>query len=264
MSKEIHVITVATNVNQGYLNFIESLRINNYDSNNISILGQKQKFGGWKWRTEQYLNRIREINDKDALYVCCDSSDLFFIEGPDVLQEHFEKYASPVVISIQSNYYNISVDNASKCYENCITEPFCYPNCGFVMGTFDGMIEYYNRINGYDDDEYGTADIYEPDSNLFIFDVNLSLCCNMSAFSLNSMRYWKVNENEMKSEITGNKVCALHFSGKLSEPLYNDYIRIFYPDMKLRSVESMSKLMKTIIFCSLLLLILFICFRLLK
>jgi len=238
MSKEIHVITVATHRTPAFLNFYSSLIRTNYNENNIHILGQDQKFQGWKWRTEQYLNKIKEINDPNALYVFCDSSDLFFIAGPTLLQKHYEEYKTPVVLSNYSWYGQINrLNEKEKLDEICVTSPFCYANGGFLIGTLNELIEYFTLNSEYEDDENGAAHILTSgNNNSIVIDFNLSLVATIfQAPIIGVIDLWEFSEKDKTfiSRITGRNPIALHFPGPYYNIPYNEYLPLFYPDLPL-------------------------------
>jgi len=232
MSKEIHVITVATHRTPAFLNFYSSLIRTNYNENNIHILGQGQKFQGWKWRTEQYLNKIKEINDPDALYVFCDSSDLFFIAGPTLLQKHYEEYKTPVIISVYTSYRTLFKNDYEKLTATCVHSPFCYPNGGFVVGSLQGLIDYFELNSEYIDDEQGAARIILENNSKFKLDTETKLTATLTQPPfVNYSEYWSIKNGNIKFKANGTSPVALHFPGAQYSYLYNEALSVFYPTL---------------------------------
>jgi len=265
MSKEIHVITVATHRTPAFLNFYSSLIRTNYNENNIHILGQGQKFQGWKWRTEQYLNKIKEINDPDALYVFCDSSDLFFIAGPTLLQKHYEEYKTPVVLSIQKWIGHISPNSANKLKETCLSKHnYCYPNCGFVMGDFLGSIKYLSANLNFIDDEQGAGYLL---SNLSLnstltIDTNISLSATIVQSTSGNIDDWIIKERKVYSDISGKQMCVLHFPSFHYHYPYNEYLKQIFPDLpQIKIVSFKIRITLALVWSAIFLVLLFCVFK---
>ena len=58
----LYIITLATTKTNAVDNFILSCKNNNL---NFKILGLNEKFQGWRWRMEKYLNDLKNYNDND-------------------------------------------------------------------------------------------------------------------------------------------------------------------------------------------------------
>src|SRR5438132_4451496 len=74
---EITVYVLGTDMKKELYNNLLSLQKNGY---NYKLIGYKEKWGGWRWRIQQYINTIKE-----HIKLYGENSIIIFIDGYDAI-----------------------------------------------------------------------------------------------------------------------------------------------------------------------------------
>ncbi len=179
---KLTIVSVCTDASVGYDNFMASLKYHRYE--NVVILGMREKWLGWSWRSQKYLAYFnKELKSADYnkhnIYCCVDATDLFFVSGPDTLIESYQSYyheksangnkqnskkAGPI-ISAERNQSLAGLDikkffsvlNPTQGYtqersQEC--SEYQYPNAGCIIGTARQLKRLYSKIALEENDQH--------------------------------------------------------------------------------------------------------------
>lgn len=162
INSKITVYTLGTHMKRSLYNNLSSLKQNNY---NYKLLALGEKWGGWRWRIEQYIKCLEDhiLNiGQDNVVVFIDGYDAFSCKDEKGLYEDFLKFNSNIVVGMEkgvkfTNIYG-DITNWWK-YKNIKQHKYKHATCnaGFIIGRPKQLLELYNWIyeNKYDDDQIG-------------------------------------------------------------------------------------------------------------
>jgi len=183
-TENVRILAVCTDGRHpGLLNYKIALERLGY---RYTILGVGQKWGGWIWRTKQYLEELEKMSD-DQLIVLSDATDVLFIEPPALLVKKFLEMKSCIVIGAERGLttgkykYDLSARRLMReSYK--LREPdrsYRFPNGGLIMGYRIPLIRllYANRES--EDDQAGLVELYNEDQSWFTLDTNCKLFGNL-------------------------------------------------------------------------------------
>ena len=223
------VLSVCTNPGPGLDNFVASLRKFDY---NFEIIGLGEPWGGWKWRTEQYIQALE--SKEDGLYVLCDSNDVLAIRPPKYLINQFHRYGDDTYVLIGSEQgcwndhlkrYPMQRRRILREYSK-YSQRYKYPNGGFIMGYRNSLLYVLKCNREAEDDQMGYTTLKMLYPGLFTVDVNTLCVGNIAAtIPLFDRRIEEVNERSLwniradmdeviaQNSITENSPAFLHFPG---------------------------------------------------
>lgn len=241
---QVKVLSVCTD--EGILldNWKKSLEIQGYD---YEVLGLGKKWGGWPWRTKQYIERLAN-EPEEKLFVLTDATDLFFIAPPHELIFSFRTYRSDVVIGAEHSPMTGPLRHDFKLKEKVVDfvktrnpwTRYIVPNGGFVMGFRTPLLNVLCGNLDQEDDQHGylinwlghpndiKLDIYARMVANIVYDVPFFLedddeRVEMDFFDL----YVGTNGTRVRSVETKGTPCAMHFPGGNSEA-YNYFAEAIY------------------------------------
>jgi len=169
------VVSVATAWNSRLENFKRSLNLYQYK---YILLGQKEQWNGWNWRTKKYLNFLDNIKD-DEILIFVDSYDVIALRNSKHIIETFKAFKKNIVVGAEwycgSSKNCKSLDNLWKLKLRPYRQ---YVNCGFVMGYAKHLKTMYRSILDYSDDQYGIAHYIELNPEKFALDIGSALVYN--------------------------------------------------------------------------------------
>src|SRR5665648_48553 len=100
IEEKLHVLTVCNKAYIGLDNLVHSLKHHKWNPDNIHVIGQGEQWGGWQWRTQKYLTKLKElqasasVNDHqgdDHIYILVDASDVIFTQSPQVFHAQYHE-----------------------------------------------------------------------------------------------------------------------------------------------------------------------------
>jgi hypothetical protein len=142
---EIVIFSVATNLqHHGVQNLIQSANLLN---EKIDFLGVDEKWGGWMWRVQTYLNAIKNLqNPENKIVVCIDAYDVLMTNKSKQLITLFKSKNIDLLISSDGwcgknnrelNKFHTIRNKKSK---------FPYVCMGVIAGKPYKLIEMYTEI----------------------------------------------------------------------------------------------------------------------
>lgn len=237
----VTVLSVCTNSGPGSDNFILSLQRLRY---NYKILCQGQSWGGWKWRTAQYIEALSAESDNTGLFVLCDANDVLFLRSPDYLIEQFLRYNCFVVVGGEQGCWNDSLKKSPYTrrlvmagYDARSTERYRYPNGGFVIGYRDALLNLLELNKEAEDDQMGYTLLWLKSASLFTIDTQTLCVGNIVATipffdrrieEINEINAWNIvyqyhydrrgriktkTDALVTNQFTAGEPAALHFPG---------------------------------------------------
>lgn len=251
---EIKVLSVCTDQSPLLENWKMALDEQGYDH---EVLGLGEKWGGWKWRTRQYIRALASSTE-EKLFVLTDATDLFFIRGPGFLAMNFKSYRSDVVIGAEHQCCTGWPRWNANIKEQILTAArarnpwtrYIVPNGGFVMGWRTPLLNVLCANLEEDDDQHGYLVNWLEHPEVMKLDIYARLVANI-VYDLPfmdteddervEMDFFPVKGKIVKSTETNSMPIALHFAGGNAEA-YNYYGTKLYgekfnvwsrkPDMK--------------------------------
>jgi hypothetical protein len=202
---KVRVLTVETQETPMLHNWINSLTDQGYE---YEILGYGEKWQGWKWKTQKYIQRLAEESE-EIIFVICDSSNTLFLQPPMDLMLAFKTYRADLVLGAEEKHgfseralKIINKRNAKTRYK--------IPNSNFMIGFRTAVLDllcsnlnedeiFFNWLNSPDSENTNKMDIYVK--------MNLSL-------KENDLELLELSENEgkkVKQLETNAYPCSISF-----------------------------------------------------
>ena len=237
------VLSVCTDPSPLLDNWKNSLELQKYE---YEVLGLGEKWGGWTWRTRQYIKKLAN-EPEEKLFVLTDATDLFFIAPPNELVFNFKTYRSDVVVGAEHSPMTGPLRSDFKMKEMIIDfvktrnpwTRYIVPNGGFIMGFRTPLLNILCANLNQEDDQHGyllnwlghpndiKLDIYARLVANIVYDIPFFLeddeRVEMDYFQL----YKGTNGVRVKSIETDGTPCAMHFPGGNSEA-YNYFVKAIY------------------------------------
>jgi len=210
VSKEIHQDAVKC--------FTESCSILGYK---FKLLARDQKFGGWSWRTQRYLEAIKQ--SKAKVVIICDSTDLFFIGPATEMYRKYKNDGREVIITAESCFAYAhsgrATQEVSKSFFDNLNNKIesRYPNGGFLIGKREELERILENNIRSPDDQAGYYDmIREGEKKLHLdYTCKFSACIPSTGFNTPPLgKRWDMSDTRIKCKESGEYPCALHFPGR--------------------------------------------------
>jgi hypothetical protein len=149
--------------NDGYLPVIKK----QLDHNHIDykIIGYREKWKGWLWRTSLILECLRTNHQPDDLIVLFDGFDTIFTGKKEQLLSKYHSFNTDVVFGIEMNDSHQSSCAIKYLYFPIIrklfgsNDKYMLNGCSF-MGSAQSLIKIYERIQNYCRETGATDDQY--------------------------------------------------------------------------------------------------------
>ena len=245
----IHVVTLSTDKNSALENWEYSAKSLGYT---YKILGLGMKWGGWSFRTKQYIIYIKTLPD-DALILVVDGNDILFVRGPDALWEGFKRINQPLIfggeVSCCTGKYAHSLSNPKNPIGNrkkAIEEiqrrlpptRYCFPNAGCILGWKENVLNALETVKEENDDQAGHLEQYLKNPNYLSIDWGHDIvgnvnkvgvlwcvdCSFLDDLETHELKYYDKVDNQKdkivitncmyQNNITRGIPCILHFAGK--------------------------------------------------
>lgn len=255
---KIKVFGVCTDKSPLLDNWTNSLKKNGYDH---QVLGLGEKWGGWPWRTKQYIKALA-YETEEKLFILTDANDLYFISPPHELIYNFRTYRSDIVLGCERSpstgplrhSFSLRADVIAFAKSRNTSTRYLVPNGGFVMGFRTPLLNLLCGNANEEDDQHGYLTNWLEHPEFVKLDIYARLVANVvydTPFlndgddERNEDDYFNLvsitdnitsnnNINESRLVTTGNyrigvestetkaRPCAMHFPGKNSQG-YNYY-----------------------------------------
>lgn len=218
----MYAVGVATsNTNKGFKNYVKSARKHKMC---ISIIGMGCEWGGWKWRTDQYIKELEFMCPED-LVVITDVYDVVFTAG--------EQEIKSIYMKLTGGSRKVVFGMEDVCRANCsgnVTDKgtLKYVNAGACVGrvrevliVWKSIREHYEVFDTVDDQFVLSKLLIENSSirNMITLDTESLLICNVTA------------TQSFKGYNTVDGVPILHFPGPMMWPskvnTFNRSVRTF-------------------------------------
>lgn len=182
-AQKVLVLSVCTNSCGELDNFMMSLNRLGYD---FEILGMGEKWGGWAWRTQMYVNRLSTL-PASYLVILCDATDILFMRPPDVFVEKMKDKMDKVLIGAESHCctgiyamspfdrYNI-IKDTRKLHDGRNR----FVNGGFLAGRADNLLALLRDNIEEEDDQAGLQEKIVNGDTRMVMDVDNKIIGNIN------------------------------------------------------------------------------------
>jgi len=236
------VLTLNTDESAALENWRQTLINNKYSR--VKILGLGKKWQGFSWKTKMYIGYLKKLLKQygdSHIVMTCDSTDVLFLQPQDMLLAKFKVLGQTVVVSaddtqLVGQFANQTTnDLARQIIEKRLgrTTPYMWINSGLCIGYVGYMIEFYEKIKDYADDQEGVQMEWLSDPKLCWVDYEQHLFATLSG-----MRHiGKMRKSQMVTDlkfdsksgfhrhlVTKTYPSAVHFPGKITTT-YNEFIQ---------------------------------------
>lgn len=255
---DFFVVTVQTNPGDELDNWEYTAKGLGY---NYKVLGLGEKWGGWNWRTKQYLEYVKTL-PRNSTVLITDCNDVFFVKPATELYQSWMTFVTEgkrLVFGGESTcctgeyrfYVSPSKRNEAikkiKSYDP--ESRWMFPNAGCMIGFRDNVIEALEISKEAEDDQAAYLKEYLQDKDWLAIDYNHRMFGNINSLAFfykmdfvpedyynSESKHWKVIDLYTKVTLTyrpfltrglqnteTNGIPAvLHFPGK-NFVLYNYY-----------------------------------------
>ena len=191
---KVKVFSFCNRDNGSVRNFKRSLTKFGWD---YEIVGEKEKFEGWSWRTKLYIKTLQNLmNDpnKPDIVFLVDANDLLFIQSPSAFLKKWE---------ILSQSHKVYVSGENACCPGEFENPFkrnpflksyldkdhvknikginIFPNAGCIFGELKSTIDLLIKNQDAEDDQIGLTKIFHDDPNAFGIDSEQTVAASLGS-----------------------------------------------------------------------------------
>lgn len=149
------VLSVSTKKNPGSVNFCNSLKKFGFS---YELLGVGEKWGGWRYRMQTYVNKLKTL-PTDDIVILSDADDVLCVrEFSGEFERRFRAFGTPVVIggdATCAHHYNCKP--VDRYWADKTPTKFQYVNAGSIAGFAGALSEMWQWVldHGYTDDQHG-------------------------------------------------------------------------------------------------------------
>ena len=223
--KDLLVIGVCTNPSDQMKNWEHSLTINGYD---YEIIGLGEKWGGWPWRTEQYIRKLKTL-DPDIIVILSDVTDVLFIQRKDVFLSKFLSHdRNKVVIGAEpaccTGEFSKNREYANTEAKRKTSHRYRFPNGGVLFGRSSVLLNFLESNKSEEDDQAGYLKKWINGDNSFLLDTNQKFIANIPLMNkwvrvsddsdMDEMNYWEIKDNTLMNNHSKETPVIVHFPGK--------------------------------------------------
>ena len=200
------------------------LETTNYYGYPHQVLAREEKWGGWPFRTQKYLDALRQLNGKVEVAILTDGTDLFFCASAWETYQKFKDVGEDIIIGSENiiAYKESSGRHTSYQIEEFFVKQcqsrFCFPNGGFIIGRVPDLIKLMEANLKSNDDQAGYMDLlYEKALSYSIDEKNTFIgnLPNYQGYTSRDIGFWKWDKirHRYYNPLTGQYPIALHFPG---------------------------------------------------
>lgn len=222
--KKLKAFTVVTKEikESDFQAWVDTAKYYGYD---YQVLGRDEKWNGWPYRTQKYLQALQEVQASHKVAILADGTDLFFCAAAEEAYRKFKQTGKDIIIGTENiiAYKESAGRHTSYQIEEFFIQQcksrFCFPNGGFIIGKIPALIKLMQLNLQSNDDQAGYMDLaYEEkikydldESNTFI--ANLP---NYHHYTARDIGFWKWDAGKRRyyNPHTKQYPIALHFPGK--------------------------------------------------
>ena len=175
--KLIHVVTLSTDSGNATMNWVHGAKKLGY---NFTLLGQGQKWGGWSWRTKQYIAAIEKL-PTNTLVLVVDTNDVLLCRGPRSLYRAYKAAGNPLLMfggeptccvgKFEATKMNGERHRAINTIDARLPmNRWKFPNAGCIMGARDTVLNALRRVQEEPDDQAGHLEHYLKDERYLEID----------------------------------------------------------------------------------------------
>lgn len=175
--KLIHVLTLSTDNGNATSNWVYGARKLGYT---YTLLGQGQKWGGWSWRTKQYIEAVKTLGD-NAIVLILDTNDVLLCRGPKSLYRAYKACGNPLLIfggeptccvgKFEATKMNGERQRAINTIDTRTPQNrWKFPNAGCIMGTKQAVLNALIKVQNEPDDQAGHLEQYLQDEQYLKID----------------------------------------------------------------------------------------------
>ena len=182
----ILAIGLATNIDDRAKNWVKGMESAGID---YKLLGTGEKFTGWKMRSESYQKEMLYDTDTD-IFIISDVYDVLvnqnvvekIKESGKTVVEHilstFYEFNKPIVVGVEKPCFTNCYDFSLTSVFNILGEQYIYPNGGMLIGYRTHLIQLYQHLEKFKDDQVELGKIVKEYPNIFGYDLHSKLFYN--------------------------------------------------------------------------------------
>lgn len=149
----MRLVTVATHDNVYLQNWLTSARRAGHKG--MVVLGLGEEWGGWAWRAKT-LSDFFSSADATELFVCLDAYDVFVLGSPSDFEKAFSsKCDKELKVGVEKQCFTVAPCKFAFEFNGIQT----FPNGGCVSGSAAALASLYQKLQHYEDDQIGVADL---------------------------------------------------------------------------------------------------------
>lgn len=253
-------------------------RSGEYNNIECIVIGMGEKWGGWIWRTQKYLEYIDTL-DPNEIILLTDATDVIFIDNADQILSKFINNGSKVIIGAEPACCTGIYSSGSLRYkaeqtlkERIPNNRYRFPNGGLMIGYVKDISKLLRENSDDTDDQAGYLDKFLNNTSLFTLDHNANIfgnIPNMNPYvrvsddpSYDEMVYWEnINDNgciKLRNKIHQTSPCVLHFPGKNWDH-YNKVGSLFFDTTVFEPIPIESQINDTYIILLIVVLFMIVC-----
>lgn len=200
-----------------------------YFGYDYEIIGRNEPWKGWNGRIRGYLKTCEE--SKHDILCFTDSTDVFFTGPPRELYKKFKSMKVNLLIGGESRIAYVGGESKNQITEILRKEypnkDQIFPNGGLLIGYKKNLIELFNTVIDYKDDQTGYIDVKYKNILPLEVDVNTKCFANVPNYGsarVHTSAHMQYDEKETRycNIISGEYPSVMHFPG------HNDEINKFY------------------------------------
>ena len=188
------------------------------------VLAREEKWGGWPFRTQKYLDALRQLNDTTEVAILTDGTDLFFCASAWEAYQKFKDSGERIIIGSENiiaykesagrhTSYQVEEFFIKQCQSR-----FCFPNGGFIIGYISDLIKLMEANLKSNDDQAGYMDLlYEKETTYSLDQENILIgnLPNYQGYTNRDIGFWRWDKirHRYYNPHTNQYPVALHFPG---------------------------------------------------
>jgi hypothetical protein len=184
--RRVEVVTLSTEEGPPEANWMHGAKRLGYS---VTALGRGEKWGGWPWRTKEYIRAIETL-PPDVLVLVVDMGDVLLCRGPKSLLRAYDSIGAPLVFGGEptccvGNFSAIRMNGERQRAMTTIDgraprNRWKFPNAGCIMGTREAVLNALHGVRDEPDDQAGHLARYLDDPAYLAIDWQHSIVGNVN------------------------------------------------------------------------------------
>lgn len=183
---KVKAIGLATHIDDRAKNWVKGMEVAGID---YKLLGVGEKFAGWKMRSESYQKEMLSDTDTD-IFIISDVYDVLVNQNVikkikrsgKTVTEHilstFYEFDKPIVVGMEKPCFANCYDFSLTSVFNILGGEYVYPNGGMLIGYRTPLIQLYQHLEKFEDDQVELGKIVKEHPTTFGFDFHSKLFYN--------------------------------------------------------------------------------------